>query len=272
MRTFIKTRCLGIAISNSHSIVIEDCRIHENYDGIEMISESSDTTSNVQISHCSLKNDNHNIYIYKKANSIMASNTISDNHIEGANNGIWMDNGGGISTGVNSIERNIIINNGNGAGYGLLVSLDSVLIKNNIFWKNHIGIYYEQNAKATSVLNNSFYQNYRSVILSEGSAQNSFINNTFTANERTFSEIGETNGTFFNHNNLFPLEDQENIVSNTTADDISLSWNYWNTINGSDIRLLIWDQLDDPALGLVTFYPILTEADTTNPVSPSAAC
>ncbi|MEE4259736.1 MAG: right-handed parallel beta-helix repeat-containing protein [Bacteroidales bacterium] len=263
-----QNQMLGIAISNSHLIVIENCRIQQNYDGIEIISESSDTTSNVQITHCNLKNANHNIYIYKKANSILASNTISNNHIEGANNGIWMDNGGGISTGINSIERNIIINNGNGAGYGLLISLDSVLIKNNIFWKNHIGISYEQNAKATRVLNNSFYQNYRSVILSEGSVQNSLVNNTFAVNELTFSEIGETEGTFFNHNNLFPFKGQESILSNTTANDISIGWNYWNTINESDIRLLIWDQLDDPVLGLVTFNPILTEADTTNPVSP----
>ncbi|MCB2208357.1 MAG: right-handed parallel beta-helix repeat-containing protein [Bacteroidetes bacterium] len=263
-----QNQVLGIAISNSQSIIIEDCWIQENYDGIEIVSESSDTTSNVQIRHCNLKNANHNIYLYKKANSILAGNTIFDNHIEGANNGIWMDNGGGISEGINSIERNIIINNGNGAGYGLLISLDSVVIKNNIFWKNHIGISYEQNAKATNVLNNSFYQNYRSVILSEGSVQNSFINNTFTVNEHTFSEIGETEGTIFDHNNFLPLTGQENIVSNTTADDIFMGENFWNTIDEAIIHSMIWDQLDDPALGIISFLPVLPEADTTSPISP----
>ena len=125
---------LGIRLSNSSSINIKNCNIYQNYDGIELASKNADTASNIKIDHCIIKNANHNIYIYKEANSIWAWNTISNNLIEGANNGIWMDNGGGVSMGTNKIERNVIINNGNGAGYGILVSLDSVLVKNNIFW------------------------------------------------------------------------------------------------------------------------------------------
>jgi len=259
---------LGIRISNSHSIIIQNCNIQNCYDGIEMVVNDDDTTSNNLIDHCILKNDNHNIYIYKEFGGIIMGNSISNNLIEGANNGIWMDNGGGISAGQNTIERNLLIDNGSGAGYGMLISLDSVIVKNNIFWKNYIAVYYEQTSRACNILNNSFYQNDRGIVLSDQSVGNSFMHNTFSANEHKFYEMGESDGTIFKLNNIFAKAEQENIVINNTEDDVDIDQNFWNTLNDTAIQKLIWDKLDIPLLGLMVYNPFLAEADTTNPISP----
>lgn len=262
---------LGIRFSNSKSIVVQSCNIKNNYDGVEMIVNDDQTISNNLIDHCILKNDNHNIYIYKEFGGIFNGNNISNNLIEGANNGIWMDNGGGFPTGQNTIERNLLVDNGSGVGYGMLISLDSVIIKNNIFWKNHIAIFYEQRTKVCDILNNSFYQNYKGIVLSAQSVGNSFMNNTFSINKHSSYEMTESDGTTFNRNNIFTNAGQENIVINNTGNDVNIDQNFWNTLNDTAIQKLIWDKLDDPDLGLMIYNPFLTEADTTNPISPPLA-
>jgi len=259
---------LGIRISNSNSIIVQNCNIQNSYDGIEMIVNDDQTTSNNLIDHCILKNDNHNIYIYKEFGGVLMENNISNNLIEGANNGIWMDKGGGFSERQNTIERNLLIDNGSGAGYGMLISLDSVIVNNNIFWKNHIAIFYEQRTKACDILNNSFYQNYQGIVLSDQSIGNSFMHNTFAVNQHTFFEMGESDGTTFKLNNIFANPRQENIVINNTEDDIEIDQNFWNTLNDTAIQKLIWDKIDDPELGLMIYNPFLIEADTANPISP----
>ena len=266
--SILNSQQLGIRISNSSSIVVQNCDIKNSYDGIEMIVNNDQTTSDNLIDHCILKNNNHNIYIYKEFRGVLMGNSITSNLIEGANNGIWMDNGGGISAGQNTIERNLLIDNGNGAGYGMLISLDSVIVKNNIFWKNYIAVFYEQKTKACDILNNSFYQNYKGIVLSDQSVGNIFLHNTFSVNEHTCYEMGESAGTIFHLNNIFADAGQENIVINSTENDVNIDQNFWNTLNDTAIQTLIWDKLDIPLLGLMLYNPFLTEADTTNPISP----
>ncbi len=266
--SILNSQQLGIRISNSHSITIEQCRLLHNYDGIEMNVSNGDTTSGNLIHRCVLKNENHNIYMFKNSTGCLKENLISNNLIEGGNNGIWIDNGGGISKGSNTIRQNIIIDNGNGAGYGLLLSLDSLEVTSNIFWKNNIAIQLESNTEGCRITNNNLYENNRSIILTPGSSYNVITDNTFTKSLFTDFEMGEQEGTNFRHNNLVTDTGQKNIIHNLTPNDVSIDSNFWHTQNDTVIQNLIWDYHDSPAFGRMNFIPFLADADTTNPISP----
>ena len=233
-----------------------------------MIATFENETSDNHIIGCTLKNINHNIYLLKGFGGKFLNNFVENNLIEGANNGVWMDNGGGSSFGKNTISKNVFVANGSGAGYGLFLAQDSTIVTNNIFWKNHIAIFYKPFTVGSKVSNNSIYWNDNGIALSEGSAANEFFNNTFSMNLHSFFDIGEMNGTIFDRNNIFAGYGQEKIIINHIPDDISIDLNYWNTFSETEIQKLIWDKNDDPALGLVNYYPFLAEADTTNPISP----
>ena len=265
---FVKSQNIGVRLFNSRNCLITNCLFQDNYDGIELVATYSEEASGNTIDNSVFRNENHNIYLLKAYGGILINNLVTHNLIEGANNGIWLDNGGGEAFGRNTIRKNIIMMNGGEAGYGLMIAQDSMDVQYNIFWKNHIAVFYEQETIGTVVTNNSFYQNQEAVNLSEGSMENSLRNNTFSMNNGSIFNISEAQGTTFVHNNLFAYPDQEKVVTNNTPDEVNLSDNFWNTDQAGDISKMIWDREDDPALGEVVFTPFLSVADTTDPVVP----
>ncbi len=264
----LNSQNIGIRLYNSKDCSITDCFFQNNYDGIEMVATNGNESSGNRVSGCILKNDNHNIFLLKAFGGIFINNLVENNLIEGGNNGIWMDDGGGEAFGRNTISKNIFVNNGAEAGYALLLAQDSVNITNNIFWKNHIAIYYDQLTSGSNVFNNSFYQNEHCVILSEGAAGNDFIHNTFSLNDASVFYFYESEDVHINNTNLFPGFEQAEIIINKTFDDIDLTGSYWNVSSDEEIQKLIYDKNDDPLLGLINYEPVLSEADTSNPVSP----
>ena len=259
---------IGVRLYNSRSCTIIDCQFKDNYDGVEMVATYGEEASGNRITHCTLNNENHNIYLLKAYGGMLLDNLLENNLIENGNNGIWLDNGGGEAFGRNMIRKNIIINNGAGAGYGLLVSQDSIDIQYNIFWRNHMAVFFDQAASGSVLMNNSFYQNNEGVIVSATSTDNEIRNNTFSMNDQSVFKISEIQGTAFHQNNVFTLPGQEGAVMNLTPDNILLINNYWHDTIEENIRRLIWDKENDPALGEVVFVPFLKETDTINPVVP----
>lgn len=266
--SIIYNQHLGVRLLNSKNCQITYCLLQNNYDGIEMIAEEGRQTSGNIVRSCILKNFNHNIYMSKASGGMFMNNLVESNIIEGSNNGIWMDNGGGASFGKNTITKNVFVANGSGAGYGLLLALDSITVTNNIFWKNHIAIFYDPFTGGSYVANNSSYRDDNGILLTRGSVENQFLNNTFSINEYTVYTLDENAGIIFSHNNIFAKPGQEEIIINKYPYDVSISSNFWNTTSDSDIEKMIWDHSDDPTSGAVNFKPILQDADTTNPVSP----
>ena len=259
---------LGIRLVNSKDCLIARCLFQNNYDGIEMVAADTKETTGNDVTNCIFKNFNHNIYMLKSEGGKFMNNLVEGNLIEGSNNGIWMDNGGGASYGSNTINRNIFVANGSEVGYGILLAQDSIKITNNIFWKNYITIFYDQNTSGSYVANNSSYQDDNGILITKGSVDNQFRNNTFSVNEYSFLVLDENSGITFSQNNIFAKPEQEKIIVNKNSGDINIASNFWNTTSESDIEKLIWDQNDDPASGTAFYKPVLPEADTTNPISP----
>jgi len=259
---------VGVHFVNSSFCSLSNSIIEDNYDGIEIFAGLFSKSSNNEISNCVIRNQNHNIIIYREEGGICRNNIISNNIIKNGNDGIWALNNGGHASSGNVIQYNRIINNGNEIGYGLFLSQDSSLVKNNIFWGNNIAVFSEAGANNSVFSNNSFYQNNEAVVIGQGSEGNYYFNNTFASNKRKLLTIDETRGILFRNNNLMYNQGIENIVVNRSANNISMVVNYWDTFNTVEIDELIYDHSNDADLGKVVYVPFKTELDTSNPIAP----
>jgi len=259
---------LGVHFINSMSCLLDNCKIADNYNGVEIYADNLGEASNNTISNSSIKNQNHNVKILGEGGGLVNNNLISGNLIEEGNNGIWIINKDDLGTSINIIERNFIINNGSAFGYGLFIALNSTVVSGNIFWRNNIAIFSEDIGDNCSIGNNSFYENKLAIKVNTGSEGNEYLNNTFSLNTDEVVGIGETLSTVFNANNLMHNGGKENIVVNNTPFDLSVINNYWGTTDVSQIDNLIYDNSDDPDLGVLNYVPYLNSIDTSNPVSP----
>ncbi len=259
---------LGVNIVNSNSCYLVNCKIENNYDGIEILAAYLNSSSNNVVYNCIIRNQNHNIYIFREQGGSCRNNLIFRNLIENGNNGIWIDNSGGSVVSENIISENLILNNGGEVGFGLFLAHDSTIVSNNIFWENNIGIFCEDKGDNCLINNNSFYQNNWAISIGPGSVGNIHLNNTFSLNKNELLGIKETQDLVFSRNNIVNTEGFENIVINFTHSDLSISDNFWGTVDPTIIDKLIYDSLDNPNLGKLTYVPFLQSIDTSNPVSP----
>ncbi len=259
---------IGINIINSSYCLLLNCNIENNYDGVEMLAGFLESTSDNVIYNCVVRNQNHNIYIFREEGGSCKNNKIIRNLIESGNNGIWIDNSGGSVVSKNIILENFILNNGAGVGYGLFLAQDSTIVLNNIFWENNIAVFSESKGDNCSIRNNSFYQNNLAIAIGAGSVGNMHLNNTFSLNTTELLGIKSTQYVIFSRNNLLHNEGLENIVVNSTTMDLSISDNYWGTVDTSQINKLIYDRTENPDLGKLAYRPFLNSIDTSNPISP----
>ena len=258
----------GVKIIDSQNCLISQCEISGNYMGIDLDATWSHETSGNSIIENYICNENHNIYSYSESGASICNNTIAQNIIQNGNNGIWMDHAGTQGREHNLILKNIFISNGGSAGYALFLSNDSTEVRNNIFWNNYIAVYCEQNTKHTLLSKNSFYQNEKGIVLNVGASGNAIVHNTFSNQGLTILDFMETANNTFSQNNLFPIDGMENLISNGTNHDHAITYNFWNTTADSIIDRFIWDKKDKPILGTLQYKPMLTEADTSDPVAP----
>jgi len=259
---------LGIQIVNSSLSFLVNCNIENNNDGIEITSSDMGICSDNTVRNCIIKNLNHNIYASVEKESAYQNNIITNNLIGYGNNGIWVDDNAGLFVSGNIIENNIILNNGAEFGYGLYLGQDSTLVANNIFWRNNVAVFSEQNGYDNLIINNSFYQNNLALAIAAGNVSNSHLNNTFSLNSNLLLLTQQAQSGQFRNNNLMNTGEVENIVVNNTDYDFYIPDNYWGTTDTSKINKLIYDRLDDPNLGLIEYQPFLYSLDTANPVSP----
>lgn len=259
---------MGANIFNSRFCFIVNCVIEDNYNGVEFYSGNLGITSDNLILNTIIRNENHNVFITRENGGTYQNNTMSNNLIANGNNGIWINNFGGSVNSENVISKNIIINNGSDVGYGLFLAHDSTIVTDNIFWNNNIAIFSEDKGHDCSILNNSFYNNRWAIAIGAGSEGNRIFNNTFSLNEMEVIGIKEFEGTRFKKNNLVNNYGSTDIIVNHTSFDVKIPENYWDTQSEEEIEKLIFDHNDNPDVGYVTYNPITSVIDTTNPVSP----
>ena len=177
----------GIELIDCNRFLIDSCSFFQCVSGIELKASTSDSEDNV-FSHNIFDQGQINIEISNVAYGVKCNrNHITDNCFQGAANAISFETVGGISDKVatNYIENNLISSElpegGSGySSYGLKAAIDSIVIRNNIFWSNDEAIRMMRVCHLV-IENNTFYNNELTIsnLLTAGSL-------TFTGN--TISE------------------------------------------------------------------------------------
>ena len=287
----------AVSATNSERVVVDHCKFNNYYagKGIELVDCSQWQVDSCFFYQCvsgiELKaragnsEDNcftHNIFDQGQINIEIANvgygfkcggNHISDNCFQGAPTAISFETVGGISDVVvtNYIENNLISSDlpeggTNYSSYGIKAATDSLVIRNNVFWRNDEAVrmmrvchlVFEQN---------TFFENGQVLtnLLASGSA--TFVGNTISeAKDRivTYSS-GRSR---MNGNNFLHYKKDVLLFANATTENVDMRYNYWDAASEDEIASVILDTHDVSALGEIVYEGYLTECDTAAPVSP----
>lgn len=263
----------GIELSDCNNFTVDSCHFSQCISGIELRATEGDSQGN---------RFTNNIFDQGQIN-ISVSNVnygrkCRDNHISGncfqdAATAIYFESVGGVlyNEGKNYITGNLISSrlpegNPNYASYGIKAAMDSLVISNNVFWRNDEAITMLRNCHLI-VRQNTFYENKKVITNLLPMSSVSFNNNTVSEASETIMRFA--NGNVEAHtNNLMHPTNGALLFENACANDISLRRNYWSTHDASAIEAMLIDQYDNPDLGILDYADFLITPDTVAPLSP----
>jgi len=188
-------------------------------------------------------------------------------------------NGAGIDvfSGSPTLSNNVI--RGNGFGNGIYGS-GTVTLSGNVIshFQKAVKIYsgtYQITGNTIAQCENGIEAIVDAIVTIQG---NLIDNNTgcgiswgranIESNTITNNKIGIHNpvaGVIIRNNNI--LANTENSITAAT-DDLDAINNYWGTTDTAAINQTLYDKIDDPALGKITFIPILNEPSFSAPAIP----
>lgn len=263
----------GIELIDCNNFLIDSCFFFQCVSGIELKARAADSEDNV-FSHNIFDQGQINVEISNVAYGFKCNrNHISDNCFQGAATAISFETVGGISDRVatNYIENNLISSDlpegGSGySSYGIKAAMDSIVIRNNVFWSNDEAV---RMMRVCHLIfeHNTFFDNDLTIsnLLAAGSMR--FVGNTISEAAKRIvsfpSEKSQMNGNNFLHYNKNTV-----LFANVTTEDIDMRGNYWDAESEADIESVILDKHDTPALGEVFYENYLPECDTTAPIAP----
>jgi predicted outer membrane repeat protein len=204
------------------------------------------------------------------------NSTISGNELAG----IAISAGGGISAyGTVTIEGNTFIDNSANNDGGAVAVGGTVTLKNNVFKNNSApsgGALYATGTvtiQGNTITENTAPTSFGGVVRLENLKASSVVGGT-SCNDANLIKDNNGDAVYisgslaFNYNDVYNNTGFELINGSSTT--INASNCYWGTTNEAVIKEEIWDGLDNPALGLVTYKPFLTtpcKSDDTTPPS-----
>ena len=263
----------GIELIDCNSFLVDSCFFFQCVSGIELKSRTADSEDNV-FSHNIFDQGQINVEISNVAYGFKCNrNHILDNCFQGAATAISFETMGGISDrdATNYIENNLISSElpegGSGySSYGLKAAMDSIVIRNNVFWSNDEAIRMMRVCHLV-VEHNTFFDNDLTITNLQTSGSMCFIGNTISeANKRIVSFPSEKS--WMNGNNFLHYKKDAILFANVTTEDIDMRGNYWDATSTDDIESVILDKHDSPTLGEVIYEDKLNECDTTAPIAP----
>jgi hypothetical protein len=263
----------GIELIDCNHFLVDSCFFFQCVSGIELKARTADSEDNV-FSHNIFDQGQINLEISNVGYGFKCNrNHILDNCFQGAATAINFETVGGISDkdATNYIENNLISSDlpegGTGySSYGLKAAMDSVVIRNNVFWSNDEAIRMMKVCHLV-VEHNTFFENELTIsnLLAAGSLQ--FEGNTISeAKKRIVSFPSDKSR--MNGNNFLHYKKNTTLFANVTTDDIDMRGNYWDAETTSDIESVILDKHDSPSLGEIIYEDYLTQCDTTAPIAP----
>lgn len=263
----------GIELVDCNNFLVDSCFFYQCVSGIELKARAANSEDNI-FSHNIFDQGQINIEISNVAYGFKCNrNHISDNCFQGAATAISFETVGGISDrdATNYIENNLISSDlpegGSGySSYGLKAAMDSIVIRNNVFWSNDEAV---RMMRVCHLIfeHNTFFDNELTVsnLLTAGSMR--FVGNTISEAKKRIvsfpSDKSRVNG-----NNFLHYKKNAILFANVTTDDIDMRGNYWDAETTTEIESVILDVHDTPSLGEIHYENFLTECDTTAPIAP----
>ena len=263
----------GIELIDCNNFLVDSCFFYQCVSGIELKSRASDSENNV-FSHNIFDQGQINIEISNVAYGFKCNrNHIADNCFQGAATAISFDAVGGISDryATNYIENNLISSDlpegGSGySSYGLKAAMDSIVIRNNVFWSNDEAIRMMRVCHLV-VEHNTFFDNELTITNLQTSGSMCFVGNTISEAKKRVVNF-PSDKSRLNGNNFLHYKKDAILFANVTTEDIDMRGNYWDAESTADIESVILDQHDAPVLGEVVYENYLFECDTTAPIAP----
>ena len=287
----------ALSVVNSEQVIVKHCRFNNYYagKGIELVDCShcqvdscffSQCVSGIELrartSHSEGNWFSHNIFDQGQINIQISNvgydykcgdNHIVDNCFQGAPTAISFETAGSTSDNdvTNFIEGNLISSNlpgngGNYSSYGIKAAMDSLVIRNNVFWKNDEAVRMMRVCHLVFE-HNTFYDNglVLTNLLASGSA--TFVGNTISeAKDRIVNFLSGKSK--MNGNNFLHYKKDAFLFANVSTEEVDMRGNYWDAVSVDEIESVIFDMHDVPALGEIVYDGYLLECDTTAPISP----
>ena len=263
----------GLELVDCSNFLIDSCFFYQCISGIELKAQEGDSENN-RISHCIFDQGQINLevsnvgYGYKCCN-----NFITDNCFQGAATAISFVSVGGLT---DKNTKNFILNNlissdlpaggGNYSSYGIKAAMDSLVIRNNVFWSNDEAITMLRVCQLV-VEHNTFYDNEKPITHLKETGSVSFVGNTISEAKKRIVDF-PSGKSRMNGNNFLHCRNDAILFANVSKEDIDMRWNCWGTFSEEDIENVILDQHDAPALGEIIYKTFLLECDTTVPIAP----
>ena len=263
----------GVELVDCSNFLIDSCFFFQCVSGIELKSRTGDSEDNV-FSHNIFDQGQINVEFSNVAYGFKCNrNHITGNCFQGAATAISFETVGGISDryATNYIEDNLISSDlpegGSGySSYGIKAAMDTLVIRNNVFWSNDEAIRMMQVCHLI-VEHNTFYGNEMTItnLLTAGSL--TFVGNTISeAQKRIVSFPSERS--WLNGNNFLHYKKNATLFANVSSEDIDMRGNFWDAESIADIESVILDGHDTPSLGEIVYDDYLSEPDTTAPIAP----
>ena len=263
----------GIDLSDCNGFDIDSCFFSQCVSGIELRATMSDSQGN-RFSNNIFDQGQINISV----SNVNYGRKCRDNYIIGncfqdAATAICFESVGGVlyNEGKNYILNNIITSklpeeNVNYSSYGIKAAMDSLVIRNNVFWHNDEAITMLRNCHLI-VEQNTFYDNDRVITNLLPMSTMQFNGNTVSEADDVIIKFANGNAAVNTNNFMFPKSGTI-LFANGCESDIDMRQNYWNTISPNEIDEMIVDQNDNPDLGHLDYSDFLMVPDTTAPIAP----
>lgn len=263
----------GLELTDCSNFLIDSCFFFNCVSGVELKARTMHSENN-RILHSIFDQGQINIEVSNVGYGYKCHNTIiSDNCFEGATTAISFESVGGLS---DMDAKNYILNNlissdlpeggSSYTSYGIKAAMDSLVIRNNIFWKNDEAITMLRVCHLV-VERNTFYDNglVMTNLLTSGSV--CFTENTISEAQKRIvsypSGLSRMNG-----NNFLYFNKNTTLFANVSAEDVDMRGNYWGSATAAEIDGVILDKNDTPALGEIVYEGYLAECERSAPVSP----
>ena len=263
----------GMELIDCNNFLVDSCFFFQCVSGIELKARAADSEDNV-FSHNIFDQGQINVEISNVGYGFKCNrNHISENCFQGVATAINFETVGGISDkdATNYIESNLISSylpeGGTGySSYGVKAAMDSVVIRNNVFWSNDEAIRMMRVCHLV-VERNTFFENELTItnLLAAGSIQ--FVGNTISEAKKRIVNF-PSNKSRMNGNNFLHYKKNTTLFANVSTEDIDMRGNYWDAESTAGIESVILDQHDSPALGEIFYENYLSECDTTSPIAP----